>query len=183
MKKLNCLLILLAVGFLTSKAEAAPRNTSYINTIGPAVAVADVVVSSAASMRNCIDFFDYVATTTSTFRIMNGTKAAGTAIYSRGTLTSGTTLNRTWDASDPICADPGLSLTLTSDSTAYSLSYQGYSYQMSICPVCGRETVVDEDWEFGRITRCGIHYRRVENFDKGTVEDKLDVRPRSASND
>lgn len=124
MKKL---LFILAVGFLASKAEAAPRNIQFINDIGPAVATADVTVSSASQMRNCVDFVDYVAVTTSTFRIMNGTTAAGTAIYSR-VLAANTTLLRNWDALDPICSSPNLSLTLTSDSTAYTMSYKGYSY-------------------------------------------------------
>lgn len=46
---------------------------------------------------------------------------------------------------------------------------------MDTCPVCGNEPVVDEDWELGRISRCGIHYRKVENFDKGTKDERQDA--------
>lgn len=44
---------------------------------------------------------------------------------------------------------------------------------MTICPVCGGEIIVDEDWELGRVSHCGIHYRKVEHFDKFPNSDVL----------
>lgn len=48
-----------------------------------------------------------------------------------------------------------------------------------LCPLCGRECVVDEDWSFGRVVRCGIHYRNVERFDKLPAPDLLDEQEKN----
>lgn len=42
------------------------------------------------------------------------------------------------------------------------------------CPVCGNELMVDENWELGRVSHCGIHYRKVERFDRNPTAGILD---------
>ncbi len=39
------------------------------------------------------------------------------------------------------------------------------SPELSKCPVCSGETVISEDWDFGRVIICEQgHYRRVQRF-------------------
>lgn len=52
----------------------------------------------------------------------------------------------------------------------------------SKCPVCDAPVVVEEDWALGRVTRCGIHYRKVERFDRRPAPHLLDKQEKGEQN-